>query len=55
MAELMERYSDHPMELADASLVALAETRDLRQTFTLDRSDFHSYRLRNRWRFELVP
>lgn len=55
MADLMERYSDHPMDLADASLVALAETRDLSQIFTLDRNDFHSYRLRGRRHFQVVP
>lgn len=55
MAELMERYSDHPMDLADATLVALAETRDLRQVFTLDRNDFQSYRLRGRRHFQVVP
>jgi uncharacterized protein len=55
VAALMERYKDHPMDLADASLVALAETRNLRQVFTLDRRDFHSYRIQGRRRFELVP
>ncbi len=55
LAELMERYRDHPMDLADASLVALAETRGLRQIFTLDHDDFHTYRLHGRKRFELIP
>lgn len=49
------RYGDHPMDLADASLVALAETRDLRQVFTLDRAGFHSYLLRGRRHFQVVP
>lgn len=44
-AELMETYGDHPMDLADASLVAVAEARGLRQIFTLD-AHFRSYRLR---------
>ncbi len=55
LAALMERYQDHPMDLADASLVALAETRGLRQIFTLDRDDFETYRLHGRMRFEIVP
>jgi predicted nucleic acid-binding protein len=44
--ELMKQYADHPMDLADASLVAAAE--DLRTTriFTLDRGDFVTYRAR---------
>jgi uncharacterized protein len=41
---LMERYRDLPMALADATLVALAEQRQLREVFTLD-TDFHVYRL----------
>lgn len=44
---LMVRYADHPMDLADASLVALAETRRLHKIFTIDRSDFATYRIQN--------
>jgi uncharacterized protein len=44
MSVLMEKYQDLPMDLADASLVVAAESRSLRQVFTLD-SDFHIYRL----------
>jgi predicted nucleic acid-binding protein len=44
MAKLMEKYGDLPMDLADASLVALAESRSIRRIFTLD-GDFHIYRL----------
>jgi len=53
-AELMERYSDRPMDLADATLVALAEDRGLKRIFTLD-NDFHIYRLHDREHFEVVP
>jgi len=44
MNRLMEQYQNVPMDLADASLVAVAESRDLRQVFTID-SDFYIYRL----------
>lgn len=44
--ELMEQYRDHPMDLADASLVAAAEVLPTRKVFTLDRNDFSTYRLR---------
>jgi hypothetical protein len=44
--ELMERYADHPMDLADASLVAAAESLGTRQVFTIDRKDFETYRVR---------
>lgn len=54
IASLMARYSDRPMDLADASLVALAEARSLKQVFTLD-SDFDVYRRHGRGRFQLLP
>ena len=44
--ELMERYADHPMDLADASLVAAAESLGSRKVFTIDRNDFETYRVR---------
>lgn len=53
-AELMERYRDRPMDLANATLVALAEERGLKRILTLD-SDFHIYRLYDREPFEVVP
>jgi predicted nucleic acid-binding protein len=53
-AKLMDQYADKPMDLADATLVALAEERNDRRIFTLD-SDFHVYRIRGRQRFEVVP
>lgn len=44
--ELMERYADHPMDLADASLVVAAESLGTRRVFTIDRNDFETYRVR---------
>lgn len=44
--ELMERYRDHPMDLADASLIVAAETLKTRKVFTLDRRDFETYRVK---------
>jgi predicted nucleic acid-binding protein len=37
MAQLMEQYRDMPMDLADASLVTMAEGLALRRVFTVDR------------------
>jgi len=54
MPVLMGKYSDLPMDLADASLVALAEEQGLSRIFTLD-SDFTVYRLPLKRRFTLVP
>ena len=42
----MVQYSDAPMYLADASLVAVAERHDLRTIFTIDRKDFTIYRIK---------
>lgn len=53
-AQLMEQYADLPMDLADASLVALAEELGERRIFTLD-SDFRIYRLRGRQHFDMIP
>ena len=54
MRELMKKYEDTPMDLADASLVAAAETLELRQIFTLDRH-FFAYRINDRRSFEIIP
>lgn len=54
MQQLMDKYWDVPMDLADASLVAAAETRQLQRIFTLD-SDFRVYRIHNKQPFEAVP
>lgn len=44
MRVLMDKYSDTPMDLADASLMAMLNALSLRRVFTLD-SDFRVYRL----------
>lgn len=44
--ELMDEYSDHPMDLADASLVAAAEHHATLKVCTVDRNDFTTYRIR---------
>ncbi len=54
MPGLMEQYHDLPMDLADASLVALAEEQRLVEVFTLDR-DFRVYRLGDGQAFTVVP
>jgi predicted nucleic acid-binding protein len=53
-ARLMGRYADRPMDLADATLVALAEERGYRRIFTLD-TDFQIYRFHGRQRLETIP
>ena len=51
---LMERYRDIPMDLADASLVAAAETLGLSEILTLDRH-FYAYRIHDTQAFTVVP
>ncbi len=53
MTELMGKYRDKPMDLADASLIAAAEHLSLRRVFTIDR-DFYIYRLADGSALELV-
>src|SRR3990170_8953650 len=52
-AWLMEKYSDIPMDFADATLVALAEESDIDEVFTLDRKGFNAYRIKGRRSFTL--
>ena len=54
MHELMKRYQDTPMDLADASLVALAEHGKMKRIFTVD-SDFYIYRLSDGSMLEVIP
>jgi uncharacterized protein len=56
--ELMEVFADHPMDLADASLIAAAEALGIMQIFTLDRRGFGTYRIRRGHRYypvEILP
>ena len=51
---LMEQYRNVPIDLADASLVALAEAHGHRRIFSLDH-DFHIYRLADSTALEVLP
>jgi predicted nucleic acid-binding protein len=55
MKELMRKYRDLPMDLADAALVRVAERERLRRIFTLDRRDFQVYRPSRLGRFAILP
>ena len=52
--ELMELYADHPMDLANASLVTAAEALGTRRVFTIDRKDFETYRVRRGHRHQAI-
>ena len=49
---LMKRYADLPMDLADASLVLLAESLGHGRILTTDQRDFRTYRWKSRSPFE---
>ena len=53
--ELMRKYADRPMDMADAALLRVAERDGIRKIFTIDRKDFSVYRLHNRIRPTLLP
>lgn len=52
---LMRSYRNLPMDLADASLVRLAERERIRKVFTVDRRGFSVYRAAGLGALELVP
>jgi hypothetical protein len=52
---LMSRYSDRPMDFADATLVYLAKREALATIFTVDHADFNTYRIEGRRRFRVLP
>ena len=54
MRVLMDTYRDAPMDLADASVVAAAETLNVRRVFTID-SHFYAYRTADGQALEVVP
>ncbi len=51
--ELMEKYQDRPMDLADATLVLTAEKMGVQRILTLD-SDFLFYRIEGKESFQVI-
>jgi predicted nucleic acid-binding protein len=54
MCKLMKKYADLPMDLADASLVLLAEQLNDGRILSTDRRDFKTYRFKNHKPFRNV-
>ena len=50
--QLMEKYANLPMDLADASLVILAEHLGHGRIFSVDQRDFNTYRWKQNYPFE---
>ena len=55
MRELMRKYRDLPMDMADAASVRVAERENLRRIFSLDRRGFTVYRPQKIGRFSIIP
>jgi len=56
--QFTNRYRDHDVQIADASLVWLAERHNTRTVFTLDRKDFSTYQVHGQHSvepFEIIP
>jgi len=51
---LLQKYSDLPMDFADATLVCLAIDADIKTIITFDRKDFNIYRLK-KYTFTIFP
>ena len=51
---LIEQYRDTPMDLADATLLLLAEALGVRDILTLDRRGFSTYRTRERKALRMI-
>ena len=52
LAALIRKYADRPMDLADASLVWLADKTGVTDIITIDRADFAVYRTSKRKAFK---
>jgi uncharacterized protein len=54
LSKMMRKYADRPMDLADASLVHLANLTAITDIITIDRVDFAVYRTNKRKAFRNV-
>jgi predicted nucleic acid-binding protein len=55
MRQIIRKYSDLPMDLADAALVAACERMKIRRVFTVDKRDFMVYRPAHVSSFDILP
>lgn len=52
---VIDRYAELRIGLADASLVVLAERRNVRDVLSLDQRHFRALRIRGRKKFRILP
>jgi predicted nucleic acid-binding protein len=55
ISKILSRYAGLRPQLADASLVYLAERENINTIFTLDRRDFVVYRTTRKRAFRIIP
>lgn len=55
LAELLRKYADRPMDLADASMLWAAEQTGTTRILTADRADFEIYRTKAGRKLEVLP
>ena len=55
LAEMLRKYADRPMDLADASMMWAAEQTETLRIITADRSDFEIYRTKAGRSLEVLP
>jgi predicted nucleic acid-binding protein len=55
ISAILRQYRSLGLQVADASLLHLANRERIEAVFTLDRRDFQVLRLRNRKRLNLIP
>jgi predicted nucleic acid-binding protein len=55
MDELLTKFADQNVQLADASLLYVAEKENIESVFTLDRRDFKLFRLSGNRQLRLLP
>jgi hypothetical protein len=54
-SEIMKRFGDLDIGLADASIVVLAERHHIAEVLTLDERHFRAMRIERRKRFKILP
>lgn len=55
ISAILSKYADQRFDLADASLMHLAEREGIHTVFTIDRRHFSAYRTRNGSALSLLP
>lgn len=55
LENFLEKYENIDAQIADASLMYLAETYKIRSIFTLDKKDFSVYRTTDKKTLQLLP